>query len=146
MERDEFLRAERDRVSKRTTLTVACADILRWLGGLPTIPDEVLTGTRPLLEEAKQEQEIRDFMLLPTGHDLLVEVTTLGRGLHDPGVHGLIARVFSAALARAKRVGAYAPSGVSIFSISAQRTGSSPFACVLSTSRSPSGQRADLHS
>ncbi len=109
MKRGEFLEAERERVPKRTTMTVACADLLRWLGGLSSIPEEVVTGARALLEEAKQEQQIRDFRLHPFGRDLLLQVTTLGQGLHNERTHGLIVEAFSAALGKARRVGAYAP-------------------------------------
>ena len=40
--KDGFLAPERERLPKRVTMTVMSANGLRWLGGLSTIPQEVL--------------------------------------------------------------------------------------------------------
>ena len=109
MTRDEFLKGENERIGKRVTMTLASANLLRWLGGLSIIPEEALAGARALLEEAKQAQRIRDFVLHAFGADLLVQVTTLGQGLHRRAIHELLYQTFSAALARARRVGLYVP-------------------------------------
>jgi len=109
MKREEFLEAERERLMKRTTMTLASANLIRWLGGSSSLPEEAVAGARAVLEEAKQGQRIRDFLIHPFAGDLLIQVTTLGRGLHSLAVHRLIYDAFSAALSRARRVGAYAP-------------------------------------
>lgn len=109
MTRDDFLNEERERVSKRTTITAVSANVLRWLGGASSIQEEVVLGARAVLEEAKQERRIRDFMVHPFGADLVIQAHTLGQGLHDPSVHGLIYEALTSALARARRVGLYRP-------------------------------------
>jgi hypothetical protein len=111
MTRDDFLKAEAERVGRRTTMTLVSVGILKWLGGLTAIPEEAVAGARAVLEEEKQGQRIRDYMLHALGPDLLFQVTTLGRGLHDRASHELVYRAVLAAMERARRVGLYAPSG-----------------------------------
>ena len=61
MKRDEFLEAERERVLKRTTMTVACADLLRWLGGLSCHSRRGRDRGEGLVGRSETGTHIRDF-------------------------------------------------------------------------------------
>ena len=45
---------ERERVGKRATITVVSANLGRWLGGLSSIPQEVIKAGHTVLRQAKQ--------------------------------------------------------------------------------------------
>jgi hypothetical protein len=47
--KDDFLAQERECVPKRITMTMMSANVLRWLGGLSTIPNEMLEAGRAVL-------------------------------------------------------------------------------------------------
>jgi len=87
--KDDFLAQERERIPTRVTMTVMSANVLRWLGGLSTIPNEVLEAGRVVLCRAQQDGAIRDYRLYALGSDLVMQIMTLGQGLHNPKVCAL---------------------------------------------------------
>src|SRR5262249_43843405 len=107
--KDDFLAQERERVSKRVTMTVMSANVLRWLGGLSTIPDELLEAGRAVLGRAQHDGAIRDYRLYALGSDLVMQVMTLGQGLHNAKVGALASEVVTAALTRASDAHVYYP-------------------------------------
>src|SRR5919108_5724231 len=107
--KDDFLIQERERIPKRVTMTVMSANVLRWLGGLSTIPDEVLEAGRAVLGRAQQDGAIRDYRLYALGSDLLMQIMTLGQGLHNPKICELASEVVTAALTCAAAAHVYHP-------------------------------------
>src|SRR5262245_20434928 len=107
--KDDFLAQERERVSKRVTMTVMSANVLRWLGGLSTIPDELLAAGRAVLAQAQQDGAIRDYRLYALGSDLVMQLMTLGQGLHNAKVGALASAMVTAALTRAADAHVYHP-------------------------------------
>ncbi len=105
MTQEEFERKECERVADRTTITVVSANVLRWLEGVSSIPEEVLAGAKARLETARQAEDIKDFRVHGFGTDIFIQVTTLGKGLHNREVHGLIHDAVDAALSRAANLG-----------------------------------------
>jgi fructose 1,6-bisphosphate aldolase/phosphatase len=120
MTREEFDKEERQRASKRTVLTLVSANLLRWLDGLSSIPEEVTAGARAVLEAAKQSREIRDYRVHSFGSDLLVHTTALGIGPRAFEVHKLVYRAFHSALSRASNMGLYKSAGDDFFKSTAQ--------------------------
>ena len=102
--KDDFLAQERERVSKRVTMTVMSANVLRWLGGLSTIPNEMLEAGRAVLCRARHDGAIRDYRLYALGSDLMMQIMTLGQGLHNPKVCALAFEVVMATLICAAKV------------------------------------------
>jgi len=109
MTREEFLAKERERIAKRATITIISANLVRWLGGLSSIPEEVIEAGKAVLEKARKNGDIQDFRVYAFGHDLHLQVNTLGQGLHHPRVHNLAYEAAAAALARAAEAGWYRP-------------------------------------
>ncbi len=105
--RDKFLAEERERGGKRATITIVSANLLRWLGGLSSIPPEVVEAGRAVLQKAQQSGDIRDYRLYAFGQDLHLQINTLGQGLHNPKVHRLAYEVATAALTQAADSGLY---------------------------------------
>ncbi|MFN3477406.1 MAG: fructose 1,6-bisphosphatase, partial [Candidatus Methylomirabilales bacterium] len=117
--REEFLAQEHERVAKRATITVVSANLLPWLGGVSSLPQEVVEAAHAVLYKAKQKGDIRDFRVYPFGRDLHLQINTLGQGLHNPKVHRLSLEAAAAALARAAEAGLYRPlDGQDFFSLS----------------------------
>src|SRR5215510_2337108 len=109
MTRSEFLAQERERISKRATITVVSANVLRWLGGLSTIPHEVAEAARTVLDKAQQSGNIRDYRAYTLGNDLHLQINTLGQGFHNPKVHQLACEAATAALSWAAERGLCRP-------------------------------------
>ncbi len=109
MTQEEFLTQERERMAKRATLTFVSANLLRWLGGLSSLPPESLEAASSVLRQAQQSGRIRDFRVYPFGKDLHLQINTLGQGLHSPQVHRLAYEAAAAALTRAAEAGLYRP-------------------------------------
>src|ERR671924_1418207 len=107
--KDDFLAQERARVPKRVTMTVMSANVLRWLGGLSTIPDEILEAGRAVLGRAQQDGAIRDYRLYALGSDLVMQIMTLGQGLHNPQIYALASEVVTTALTCAAEAHVYHP-------------------------------------
>src|SRR5262249_19424007 len=107
--KDDFLAQERERIPKRVTMTVLSANVLRWLGGLSTIPDELLEAGRAVLGRAQQDGAIRDYRLYALGSDFIMQLMTLGQGLHSPKIGALASEVVTAALTRATAAHVYHP-------------------------------------
>src|SRR5437867_4133928 len=107
--KDDFLAHERECVPKRVTMTVMSANVLRWLGGLSTIPNELLEAGRAVLCRAQQDGAIRDYRLYALGSDLVMHMMTLGQGLHNPTVCALASEVVTIALTRAAEAHVYHP-------------------------------------
>src|SRR5215831_4985771 len=107
--KDDFLAQERERVAKRVTMTVMSANVLRWLGGLSTIPHEMLEAGRAVLGRAQQDGAIRDYRLYALGSDLVMQMMTLGQGLHNSKVCALASEVVTAALTCAAEAHVYHP-------------------------------------
>lgn len=105
----DFLAQEHERVPKRVTLTVMNANVLRWLGGLSTIPDALLEAGRAVLCRAQHDGAIRDYRLYALGSDLVMHIITLGQGLHNPKVCALASEVVTTALTRAAAAHVYHP-------------------------------------
>lgn len=119
--RDEFLAQEHERAAKRVVLTVTSANLLRWLGGLSSIPQEVVEAARAVFYKAQKNGLIRDFRVHPFGKDLHLQINTLGQGLHNPKVHRLAYEAATAALARAAEAFLYRPiDGQDFFHLSTQ--------------------------
>ena len=104
-----FLAQERERISKRVTITVMSANVLRWLGGLSTIPNEMLEAGRAVLCRAQQDGALRDYRLYALGSDLVIQMITLGQGLHNSKVCELASDVVTTALTRAAEAHLYHP-------------------------------------
>lgn len=111
MTRDEFLSLERGRIEKRATITIVSANLLRWLGGLSILPQEIIEAASSFLSRARQEGQIRDFLIYPLGRDLHVQVNTLGQGLRQISVHKLIWEALHLAMLKAADLGFYRPLG-----------------------------------
>jgi fructose 1,6-bisphosphate aldolase/phosphatase len=109
MTRSEFLAQERERVTKRATVSVVSANLLRWLGGVSSIPHEVAEAARAVLRRAQQNGDIRDWRAYAFGNDLHLQINTLGQGLHNPKVHKLAYEAATAALSLASDSGLYRP-------------------------------------
>jgi fructose 1,6-bisphosphatase len=107
--REAFLTQERERVPKRVTLTVVSANLLGWLGGVSSIPEDVLDAGRTVLHQARERGDVRDYRLFAFGSDLHMQMNTLGKGLHAPTVPQLACEVASAALQRAAELHLYRP-------------------------------------
>src|SRR5256885_1647625 len=105
--KDDFLAQERERVPKRVTMTVMSANVLRWLGGLSTIPNELLEAGRAVLDRAQQDGALRDYRLYALGSDLVMHMMTLGQGLHNTKVGELASEVVTTALTRAAEAHVY---------------------------------------
>jgi fructose 1,6-bisphosphate aldolase/phosphatase len=105
--KDDFLAQERERVPKRVTMTMMSANALRWLGGLSTIPNEVLEAGRTVLCRAQQDGAIRDYRLYALGSDLVMQIMTLGQGLHNSKVCALASEVVTTALTCAAEAHVY---------------------------------------
>ena len=117
--RDKFSAEERERGGKRATITIVSANLLRWLGGLSSIPPEVVEAGRAVLQKAQQSGDIRDYRLYAFGQDLHLQINTLGQGLHNPKVHRLAYEVATAALTQAADSGLYRPlNGTDFFRLS----------------------------
>jgi fructose 1,6-bisphosphate aldolase/phosphatase len=106
---DEFLIQEKQRSAKRTTITVVSANLIRWLGGISSLPREVIEAGEAVLNKAKGEGRIRDFRVYAFGQDMHLQVNTLGEGLHSQRVHQLIYEAVHAALSRGADAGLYRP-------------------------------------
>jgi fructose 1,6-bisphosphatase len=98
--REAFLTQERERVPKRVTLTVVSANLLGWLGGVSSIPEDVLDAGRTVLHQARERGDVRDYRLFAFGSDLHMQMNTLGKGLHAPTVPQLACEVASGGLRR----------------------------------------------
>jgi len=109
--REEFLAAERERVAKRATISVVSARLLPWLGGLSSLPDDVLEAARAPLQKARGNGLLRDFRVAAFGNDLHLQLNTLGKGLQNPEVHRLAHEACLAALSGAAQAGLYQPRG-----------------------------------
>ena len=107
--KDDFLAQEREHVPKRVTMTVMSANVLRWLGGLSTIPDAMLEAGRAVLGRAQQDGAIRDYRLYALGSDLVMQITTLGQGLHNSKIGALASKVVTTALTCAAEAHVYHP-------------------------------------
>ncbi|MFQ5849727.1 MAG: fructose 1,6-bisphosphatase [Candidatus Binatia bacterium] len=107
--RSEFLADEKQRVASRATVTLVSANLCRWLGGLSSIPNEVVEAGRSLLRKAQQAGDIRDYRVYAFGNDLHVQVNALGKGLHNPNVHRLAYEAASVALAQAVEARLFRP-------------------------------------
>ncbi|MFQ5931630.1 MAG: fructose 1,6-bisphosphatase, partial [Nitrospiraceae bacterium] len=107
--KSEFLIEEKQRLAKRATITVVSANVSRWLGGLSSIPNEVVEAGRAVLRMAQQAGDIRDYRIYPFGNDLHVQANTLGIGLQNHKVHKLVYEAVSSALAQAAKAGFYRP-------------------------------------
>jgi fructose 1,6-bisphosphate aldolase/phosphatase len=120
MTREEFINMERERESKRTTITVVSANLIRWLGDMSALPGEILDGGRGILEKAKGKGELLDYRLYPFGRDLHLQLNTLGQGLHNLKVHRLAYEAAAGCLDRAAESGVYRPiQGLDFFGLSA---------------------------
>ncbi|MCS6926944.1 MAG: fructose 1,6-bisphosphatase [Candidatus Binatia bacterium] len=116
MTRNDFLAQERDRIPKRATITVVAANLLRWLGGLSSIPREVSEAARATLRRAQENGEIRDWRVYTFGHDLHLQLNTFGQGIHNARVHRLAYEAACAALTLASDLGLYQPvDGIDFF-------------------------------
>src|SRR2546428_13167358 len=82
--RDKFLAEERERGGKRATITIVSANLLRWLGGLSSIPPEVVEAGRAVLQKTQQSGGIPDYRLYAFGQDPHLQIKPLGQGLHNP--------------------------------------------------------------
>lgn len=121
MTKSEFLAGERERIAKRSTITLVSANLARWLGGISSIPDEVADAGRKVLHQAQQAGDIRDFRVYAFGKDLHLQINTLGRGLHRPEVHRLAYEAGAAALSRASDMGLCRPvAGKEFFRLSSR--------------------------
>lgn len=109
MTRDEFMVQEKQLVAKRATITIVSANLIRWLGGISSIPQEVAGAGEAVFSKAKEEGHIRDFRVYVFGQDLHLQVNTLSEGLHNRRVHRLIYDAINAALSRAADAGLYRP-------------------------------------
>ncbi|HEV8712272.1 MAG TPA: fructose 1,6-bisphosphatase, partial [Candidatus Binatia bacterium] len=109
MTRSEFLAQERERVAKRATITAVSANLLRWLGGISSIPYEMAEAARAVLRRAQQNSDIRDWRVYAFGNDLHLQLNTLGQGLQNPKVHTIAYEAATAALSLASDLGCYRP-------------------------------------
>lgn len=109
MTREEFLAKEASRIGQRVTITIVSANLIRWLGGLFTIPQEIMEAASTILTQARQEGEIRDFLIYPLGKDLHLQVNTLGKGTHNISIHKIIWKALEEAMAKASELGFYRP-------------------------------------
>ena len=107
--KDDFLAQEHERLPKRVTMTVMSANVLRWLGGLSTIPNEMLEAGRAVLCRAQHDGAIRDYRLYALGSDLVMQIMTLGQGLHHPKVWTLATEAVTTALTCAAEAHVYHP-------------------------------------
>jgi len=85
------------------------ANVLRWLGGLATIPDTLLEAGRAVLCRAQQDGALCDYRLYALGSNLVMQMMTLGQGLHNAKVCELASDVVTAALTRAAEAHLYHP-------------------------------------
>ncbi|MGH7830334.1 MAG: fructose 1,6-bisphosphatase, partial [Candidatus Binatia bacterium] len=119
MNLDEFVSAEKERIRQRATATIISANVGRWLGGLSSIPREVVEAGRSVLLKAHKAGAIRDFRLYSFGDDLHIQINTLGEGLHNSKVHKLAYDAANAALADAQQRHLYHPiDGQDLFRLS----------------------------
>jgi len=119
MTREEFAKGEGTRVRGRAVITVVSVKVLPWLGGLSVIPAGVINGVGEILSEARESSLLRDFRIYPFGNDLVVQAVTLGKGIHNPEIHGLIYRAVNSALTAARGSGLYYPrDGLDFFDLS----------------------------
>ena len=95
-----FLAQERERISKRVTITVMSANVLRWLGRLSTIPNEMLEAGRAVLCRAQHDGALRDYRLYALGSVLVIQMITLGQGLHNSKVCELASDMVTAVQGR----------------------------------------------
>jgi fructose 1,6-bisphosphate aldolase/phosphatase len=109
MTKSEFLAGERERIAKRSTITLVSANVGRWLGGLSAIPNAMIEAARAVLSKAQRETLIRDFRVHAFGNDLHVQINTLGEGLHNAKIHKLAYEAANAALTEAQRSHLYHP-------------------------------------
>jgi fructose 1,6-bisphosphate aldolase/phosphatase len=90
MKREQFLAKEKERSKTRSTITVVSADLEGWVAGHTSIPESIVQTVKSELEKAKSQGLILDFRVYPFAFDLLIEVTTFGRGLYDMAIHTAI--------------------------------------------------------
>src|SRR4030042_4576574 len=109
MTREEFPIREKERAGRRVNITLVSANLLRWLGGLSSIPGEVIEAVQAVLAKAKEKDEIRDFRVYALGSDLHLQVNTLGQGWRSLKAHQLAYEAAAASLARASDSGLYRP-------------------------------------
>lgn len=107
MTRDEFLSLENTRIKKRVTITIVSANLMRWLGGLITMPSEIMEAVSSSLFKSREDGRIKDFLVYALGRDLHLQVNTLGRGLHDAFVHKVIWAALQAGMSKALELGFY---------------------------------------
>jgi fructose 1,6-bisphosphate aldolase/phosphatase len=109
MTRDEFLSLETRRIEKRVTITIISANLMRWLGGLSLLPQEIIGAVSSSLAKAREEGQIRDFLVYAFGRDIHLQINTLGKGLHQPSVHKLAWAALEAGMSTANDLGFYRP-------------------------------------
>jgi fructose 1,6-bisphosphate aldolase/phosphatase len=83
--------------------------LLPWLGGLSSIPDEVIAAAQAALRKAQESGLVRDFRAVAFGNDLHLQLNTLGQGVQNAKVHRAAYDAAVAALARAAEAGLYRP-------------------------------------
>src|SRR3989442_8748680 len=87
--KDDFLAHEREHLPKRVTMTVMSANVLRWLGGLSTIPDAMLEAGRAGLGRAPHHRAVPGYPLVAPRRDLALEIPALGPGPPNPQIRSL---------------------------------------------------------
>ncbi|MGQ9693802.1 MAG: fructose 1,6-bisphosphatase [Thermodesulfobacteriota bacterium] len=109
MTRDEFLSLESRRGEKRVTITIVSAHLMRWLGGLSLMPQEIIDAVSSALSPAREEGRIKDFLIYPLGQDLHLQVNTQGKSLHHASVHKAVWAALQAGMSKAMDLGFYRP-------------------------------------
>lgn len=108
MNRQEFLTQERDRLGKRSTITIISADVLSWLGGLTKIPDLLIKEIVEFLNKsAGKLAGFKDFRVHAFGNDLHLQINTFGQGIHNQAVQKLAREAIITGLTTAREAGMY---------------------------------------
>ncbi len=119
MTRDEFLSLESRRIEKRVTITIISANLMRWLGGLSLLPQEIIGAVSSSLTKAREDGQIRDFLVYAFGRDIHLQINTLGKGLLQPYAPKVAWAALEAGMSTANDLGLYRPAhGEDFFSLS----------------------------
>ncbi|MDI6755576.1 MAG: fructose 1,6-bisphosphatase [Thermodesulfobacteriota bacterium] len=106
---NEFEAQESKRITRRATITIVSANVIRWLGGVSSIPREVVEAGEAILTRAKEKGDIRGCRVYAFGKDMHLQVNTLGAGLQSLAAHRLIFEAIDASFLRAADAGLYRP-------------------------------------
>jgi len=109
MSREEFLVQERERMAKRSTITIVSVKVLPWLEGFSSIPDDVAETAGAILARAEHDGNIRGWRVYAFADDFHIQVNTFGLGLHHAATHRLAFQASLEGLRRAAQRGYFGP-------------------------------------